>query len=249
MGYPDRDQLPGNLPVVPFALSAAARGIPKTCTPDKVRRHFQRAYGLFRWCSVVGLPFRYGCGHDSGRRCRFYRLHPSPGVGSDTVVLYALVKRQRLDSARWIVAIFALLSGTWYSFGNIIDQGVRFTHWTIGEKMRVPLFVLLGNSFGVQILLRTLLFYPLSMPSSVIRSTISDARQSWNESSRTLANYSNYWFRRLFPPSPASLSPAPTTRRRRSEATSSRSFPWKTHNRTRRSSYWVTSAAKDFKPQ
>jgi Stage II sporulation protein E (SpoIIE) len=73
------------------------------------------------------------------------------------------------------VAIFALLSGTWYSFGNIIDQGVRFTHWTIGEKMRVPLFVLLGNSFGIQILLRTLLF--LSIVYAVVRYSINNQRR------------------------------------------------------------------------
>ena len=39
------------------------------------------------------------------------------------LVLYAILRRQRLDSARWVVAIFALLSGTWYSIGNIVDEG------------------------------------------------------------------------------------------------------------------------------
>ena len=48
------------------------------------------------------------------------------------LVIYAILQRQQLDSARWLVAIFALLSGTWYSFGNIVDQGIRFTHWTLG---------------------------------------------------------------------------------------------------------------------
>jgi hypothetical protein len=91
------------------------------------------------------------------------------------LVLYAIVKRQRLDSARWMVAIFALLSGTWYSLGNIVDQGARFTHWTIGARMRVPLFVLLGNSFGVQILLRTLLF--LSIVYAVLRYSITHQRR------------------------------------------------------------------------
>ena len=94
------------------------------------------------------------------------------------LVIYAILKRQRLDSARWVVAIFALLSGTWYSFGNIVDQGVRFTHWTIGPSMRVPLFVLWGNSFGVQILLRTLLF--LSIVYAVLRYSITNQRRQNN---------------------------------------------------------------------
>ena len=92
------------------------------------------------------------------------------------LVLYAIRQRQRLDSARWVVAIFALLSGTWYSFGNIVDQGVRFTHWTIGPRMQgQPLFILWGNSFDVQILLRTLLF--LSIVYAVIRYSITNRRR------------------------------------------------------------------------
>jgi hypothetical protein len=94
------------------------------------------------------------------------------------LVIYAVLRRQQLDSARWLVAIFALLSGTWYSFGNIVDQGVRFTHWTLGPSMRVPLFTLLGNSFGVQILLRTLLF--LSIVYAVVRYSIANQRRQAN---------------------------------------------------------------------
>jgi hypothetical protein len=74
------------------------------------------------------------------------------------LVTHAILRRQRLDSARWLVAIIALLNGTFYSFYNIVGQGVRFTHWTLGARMQQPLFTLFGNSFGVQILMRTLLF-------------------------------------------------------------------------------------------
>ena len=90
-------------------------------------------------------------------------------------MIYAILRRQQLDSARWLVAIFALLSGTWYSFGNIVDQGIRFTHWTLGSKMQQPVFTLLGNSFSVQILLRTLLF--LSIVYAVIRYSIANRRR------------------------------------------------------------------------
>jgi hypothetical protein len=91
------------------------------------------------------------------------------------LVIYAIRERQQLDSARWLVAIFALLSGTWYSFGNIVDQGIRFTHWTLGPRMQQPLFTLLGNSFSIQILLRTVLF--LSIVYAVIRYSIANQRR------------------------------------------------------------------------
>jgi serine phosphatase RsbU (regulator of sigma subunit) len=94
------------------------------------------------------------------------------------LVIYAIRQRQRLDSARWLVAIFALLSGTWYSLGNIVDQGVRFTHWTLGTRMHQPLFTLLGNSFNVQILLRTLLF--LSIVYAVIRYSLANRQRQMN---------------------------------------------------------------------
>jgi Stage II sporulation protein E (SpoIIE) len=94
------------------------------------------------------------------------------------LVIYAILQRQQLDSARWVVAIFALLSGTWYSFGNIVGQGIRFTHWTLGPRMQQPLFTLLGNSFSVQILLRTLLF--LSIVYAVIRYSAANQRRQTN---------------------------------------------------------------------
>ena len=91
------------------------------------------------------------------------------------LVGYALVKRQRLDSARWTVVIFALLNGTWYAFFNLVGQGIRFTHWTLGPKMQQPLFTLWGNGFNVQILLRTLLF--LSIVYAVIRYSIANRQR------------------------------------------------------------------------
>jgi hypothetical protein len=94
------------------------------------------------------------------------------------LVVYAIVRRQRLDSARWLVAAFALMSGTWYSFGNMVDQGVRFTHWTIGAKMQSPLFQLFGNSFSIETLLRTLLF--LSIVYAVYHYTIGYQRRQTN---------------------------------------------------------------------
>ncbi len=113
------------------------------------------------------------------------------------LVIYAIVRRQRLDSARWLVAILALLSGTWYSFSNIVDQGTRFTHWTLGAKMQNTIFTVFGSSITVQLLLRTLLF--LAIVYAVIRYSIAHQKRQTNleRSSRTLANCNRSWSRRL----------------------------------------------------
>ena len=94
------------------------------------------------------------------------------------LVIYAIVRRQRLDSARWLVAILALLSGTWYSFSNIVDQGTRFTHWTLGAKMQNTIFTVFGSNITVQLLLRTLLF--LAIVYAVIRYSIAHQQRQTN---------------------------------------------------------------------
>ncbi len=73
-------------------------------------------------------------------------------------VLIALFRRKRLDAARWLVAILAFSTATWYAISNFADQGVRYTHWTLAPRMRAPLFSLFGSSFPGQSILRTLLF-------------------------------------------------------------------------------------------
>ena len=74
------------------------------------------------------------------------------------LVLIALYRRKRLDSARWLVAILAFSTAIWYAISNVVDQGTRYTHWTLGARMGAPLFALFGSSFSVQTILRTLLF-------------------------------------------------------------------------------------------
>jgi len=83
------------------------------------------------------------------------------------LVVYAMVRRKRLDSARWLVAGFALVAGTFYSVQNIASQGTRFTHWTLAAKMVAPQFTLFGSTFPIQSILRTLLF--LSIVYAVVR--------------------------------------------------------------------------------
>jgi hypothetical protein len=91
------------------------------------------------------------------------------------LVAFAFIKRKRLDSARWLVALLAFLNATVYWMENIFQQGVRYTHFTISERIDHPLFTLLGNRFNLPTILRTLLF--LSIVYAVIRYTIESRRR------------------------------------------------------------------------
>jgi hypothetical protein len=91
------------------------------------------------------------------------------------MVVYAILRRKKLDSARWVVAIVATVNALFYSVSNITAQGTRFTHWTIATKMNAPLFTLFGSIFPAQSILRTLLF--LSIVYAVIRYSIENRRR------------------------------------------------------------------------
>ena len=56
-----------------------------------------------------------------------------------------------------------------------MDQGVRYTHWTLSHKIEAPLFAFNGNNFSLPTILRTLLF--LSIVYAVIRYTIDSRRR------------------------------------------------------------------------
>jgi hypothetical protein len=86
----------------------------------------------------------------------------------------ALGRRQRLDSARWIVAAFAFLNNMFYAVVNSLSQGDRFTHWTLGARLSEPVFTLNGSPINVQLILRTLLL--LSIVYAVIRYSIENSR-------------------------------------------------------------------------
>ena len=91
------------------------------------------------------------------------------------LVAYAIFKRARLDSTRWLVAILAFLNATVYWVENATVQGVRYTHWTVSDKITATLFTVNGNNFNLPTILRTLLF--LSIVYAVIRYTIDNRRR------------------------------------------------------------------------
>jgi hypothetical protein len=91
------------------------------------------------------------------------------------LVAYAIFKRRRLDSARWLVAILAFLNATVYWVENATVQGIRYTHWTVSNKITATLLTVNGNNFNLPTILRTLLF--LSIVYAVIRYTIDNRRR------------------------------------------------------------------------
>ena len=73
------------------------------------------------------------------------------------LVAAAVIQRKRLEPARWLVAICAFLAEMTYVIRNLSSQFMRFTHWTLTDKISAPLFKLNGNSVSIQILANTLL--------------------------------------------------------------------------------------------
>jgi hypothetical protein len=103
------------------------------------------------------------------------------GIVPAVLVAYAVIRRKRLDSARWVVAVFAFLNATIFGIQNITAQGVRYTHWTVDARLHSPLFLLGGNPFTIITIIRTLLF--LSIVYAVIRYSIAERhRQTGLES-------------------------------------------------------------------
>jgi hypothetical protein len=90
-------------------------------------------------------------------------------------VITAVVKRKRLDPARWIVAFCAFVTEMIFVLRNASNQFVRFTHWTLSEKLNTPLFVLNGNPISPRVVANTLLL--LSIVYAVYRYSIENRRQ------------------------------------------------------------------------
>ena len=73
------------------------------------------------------------------------------------LVLVGFALRKRLDVSRWLLAIAAFLSGMLSVTRIALQQGSRFTNWTIGNKIGAPLFFINGNGFTAQTIASTLL--------------------------------------------------------------------------------------------
>ena len=73
------------------------------------------------------------------------------------LVLVAFAFRRKLDAARWLLAIAALLVDVLQAVHDWGDAGARWTHWTIADPLAWPLFTVAGNAFNAGTLADTLL--------------------------------------------------------------------------------------------
>ena len=73
------------------------------------------------------------------------------------LVLVLSALRKRLDAARWMLAISALLADLIQAAKDVGGLGVRWTHWTFESKLEVPLFTIAGCSMDAQAIVNLLL--------------------------------------------------------------------------------------------
>ena len=77
------------------------------------------------------------------------------------LVIYAMLRRRKLSPERWLVAICAFISDFIPALRSALEQGRRYTHWTLGARIATPLFTVNGNSINAQTLSATLLLVAL----------------------------------------------------------------------------------------
>ena len=71
------------------------------------------------------------------------------------IVLVAAAFRERLDAARWILAVSALLSDVLQGVGDIVTLGLRWTHWTTPDWIHTPLVTLGGSGLDLRTIVST----------------------------------------------------------------------------------------------
>ena len=91
------------------------------------------------------------------------------------LVAAAFKARKRLNAATWLVAVFAFLSEMISATRIASQQGERFTHWTIADKIGAPLFTIYHNPFNAQLIAYTLLFF--SIVYAVYRYSVDEAKR------------------------------------------------------------------------
>ena len=80
---------------------------------------------------------------------------PLVGLSLYSLVLVVLAARKRLDGPRWAVAIFAFATALLSDTVILLEQGRRFTHWTLSGTIAAPLFTIADNQFNARTLAST----------------------------------------------------------------------------------------------
>jgi hypothetical protein len=103
-------------------------------------------------------------------------IYLPPQLAVVGIVITAFVVSSRmLDPARRAVAVCAFVNSLFYFIVNSASQGSRFTHWTLSDRMEVPLFSLYGSPINFRIMVRTLLFF--SIVYAAIRYALENRRR------------------------------------------------------------------------
>jgi serine phosphatase RsbU (regulator of sigma subunit) len=84
-------------------------------------------------------------------------------------------RRRRLEVSRWLVAIFAFLTDMINVVRIAAEQGRRYTHWTIADKIGAPLFTVNGNPITATNIAQVLLLF--SIVYAVYRYLVEDRRR------------------------------------------------------------------------
>jgi hypothetical protein len=134
--------------------------------------HLRSHRGLVRWAKILAAVTLTGSFLDG---CLTYAptswISPHTSAWIDGILtiiiepcqLYLLVLvangfRQKLDSARWVLALSASLSQLLAVIVATVRQGQRFTHWTLDKHLSAPLFHLGPVYFNADTLLDLLVF-------------------------------------------------------------------------------------------
>lgn len=91
------------------------------------------------------------------------------------LVLYAFQSHLGRGLASRILAITAFISGMLQVVQNVAPQGSRFTHWTLADRLAVPLFMINGNAISIMTLAGLLLL--MALVFAVYRHALEDRRR------------------------------------------------------------------------
>jgi hypothetical protein len=65
-------------------------------------------------------------------------------------VTVAIVRKRKVDHSRWLVAATTTFAQMLYVAGLATAQGLRYTHWTISQKLTQKIFTIFGSSVTLQ---------------------------------------------------------------------------------------------------
>jgi hypothetical protein len=77
------------------------------------------------------------------------------------LVLVVAALRKRLDPARWVLAVAALLSDLRQGIEDLTGLGVRWTHWTVYQRLHGPLLKIGASPLNASAIINTVLLLAL----------------------------------------------------------------------------------------